>query len=313
MKINFLKFKTTYFIFFGLLGLASIVCLSIFGLKPGIDFTGGSILEISYSDSRPSNEEIKATLNGVDLGEVSVQPSGEKEVILRMKDISEDVHQTVLEKLSSLSGIPQDAGKEKNNLEERRFESIGPVIGKELKDKTKIIVILSILGIALYIAFAFQKISFPMPSWNYGIVSLLTLVYDILIPLGVFSIMGHFYGTQVTIPVVVALLTVLGYSINNTVVVFDRIRENILKKGQGIVFRDIVNASLNQTLSRTINTSLTVLIVLISIFILGGETLRYFSLSLMIGITTGIFSSILLASPILETWLNWKRRKKGIS
>jgi preprotein translocase subunit SecF len=295
MNFNFLKYKKIYFIFSGTLILASLICLIVFGLKPGIDFTGGSILEIEYTEERPSNQEIKETLSDLDLGEVLVQPTEEKGVILKMKDIPEDTHQEILEKL-----------KENKELEERRFESIGPVIGQELKEKTKIVIILSLLTIVLYIAWAFRKISQPIPSWQYGVSSLLALFHDVLIPIGIFSALGKFYGVQITIPVITALLAVLGYSINNTVVVFDRIRENLLK--QAGTYQEIVNNSLNQTLTRSINTSLTTLFVLVAIFFLGGETLKYFALALILGIIAGTYSSIFLASPILVAWLRRRQR-----
>jgi len=295
MNFNFLKYKKIYFIFSGTLILASLVCLIIFGLKPGIDFTGGSILEIEYIEERPSNQQIKETLSRLDLGEVLVQPTEERGVILKMKDISEDTHQEVLEKL-----------KENNELGERRFESIGPVIGQELKQKTKTVIILSLLAIVLYIAWAFRKISRPIPSWQYGIASLVALFHDVLIPIGILSVLGKFYGVQITIPVITALLAVLGYSINNTVVVFDRIRENLFK--QAGTYQEIVNNSLNQTLARSINTSLTTLFVLVAIFFLGGVTLKYFALALILGIIAGTYSSIFLASPILVAWLRWRKR-----
>jgi len=214
-----------------------------------------------------------------------------------MKDISEDTHQEVLQKL-----------KENNEVEEKRFEAIGPAIGSELKKTTKIVIIFSLLAIVLYIAFAFRKISRPVKSWQYGIAALLALFHDVLIPLGVFSVLGKIYGIQITIPVVVALLTVLGYSINDTVVVFDRIRENLWKI-TGLSFEETVNKSLNQTLVRSINTSLTSLFVLAAIFFFGGETLRYFSLVLIIGVLCGVYSSIFIASPLLVSWSKW--RKKG--
>jgi preprotein translocase subunit SecF len=296
MNFDFLKYKKIYFIFSGTLILASLVCLIVFGLKPGIDFTGGSILEIEYTEERPSNQEIKETLSDLDLYfPVLVQPTEEKGVILKMKDISEDTHQEILEKL-----------KENRELEERRFESIGPVIGQELKEKTKIVIVLSLLAIVLYIAWAFRKISQPIPSWQYGVASLLALFHDVLIPIGIFSALGKFYGVQITIPVITALLAVLGYSINNTVVVFDRIRENLFK--QAGTYQEIVNNSLNQTLTRSINTSLTTLFVLVAIFFLGGETLKYFALALILGIIAGTYSSMFLASPILVTWLRWRKK-----
>lgn len=295
MNIDFLKYKKIYFIFSATLILASLGFLIVFGLKPGIDFTGGSILEIEYKTERPSNQEIKETLSDLDLGEVLIQPTEERGIILKIKDISEDTHQKVLEKL-----------KENKELEERRFESIGPVIGQELKQKTKIVIILSLLAIVLYIAWAFRKISRPIPSWQYGIASLVALFHDVLIPLGILSVLGKFYGVQITIPVITALLAVLGYSINNTVVVFDRIRENLLRRAG--TYQEIVNNSLNQTLTRSINTSLTTLFVLIAIFFLGGITLKYFALALILGIIAGTYSSLFLASPILVAWLRWRKR-----
>ena len=296
MKIPFLKYKIVYFVFSGVLILATIGCLVVFGLKPGIDFTGGSILEIEYIEERPSNQEIKTAISDLDLGEILVQPTEEKGVILRMKNLSEDTHQEVIEKL-----------KEDHQVEERRFESIGPVIGQELKEKTKIVIILALLTIVLYIAWAFRKVSKPVASWQYGIAALLALFHDVLIPIGILSVLGKLYGVQVTIPVVTALLTVLGYSINNTVVVFDRIRENLLRHTG--TYEEVVDNSLNQTLTRSINTSLTTLFVLIAIFFFGGETLKYFALVLILGIIVGTYSSIFLASPILVAWL---RRKKKI-
>ena len=296
MHIDFLKHRKIYFIFSGILVIASLIFIFIFGLKPGIDFTGGSILEIEYDDTRPSNQEIRESLSGFDLGEIHVQPADEKGVIIRMKDIPEETHQEIIQKLSEADG-----------LEELRFESIGPVIGQELREKTNIVVILSLLAMVLYIAFAFRRLSFPAKSWQYGVTSLISLVHNVLIPLGVFAYLGEFYGVQITIPVIVALLTVLGYSINDTVVVFDRVRENLLK-GIGKDYEETVNLSLNQTLTRSINISLTTLFVLLAIFFLGGETLRYFALALILGIAFGTYSSIFLTTPALVSWLKLQKK-----
>lgn len=288
--INFIKYSKIYYIFSGILILGSIFSLIFFGLKPGIDFTGGSILEVEFKDSRPENKIIKETLSDFDLGEIFLQPANEKGIILRMKNISEETHQKILEKL-----------KEIGKLEEKRFESIGPVIGKELKEKTKTAFLLSMLAISFYIAISFRKTQRPVSSWQYAFLVLLALFHDVLIPLGAFSILGKFSGIQITIPVVVALLTVAGYSINDTIVVFDRIRENLLRKSS-FNFEEIVNKALNQTLTRSLNTSLTTLFPLLALFFLGGETLKYFSLALILGIIAGTYSSIFLASPILVSW-----------
>ncbi|MDI6602748.1 MAG: protein translocase subunit SecF [Patescibacteria group bacterium] len=298
MFINFLKYRKIYFIFSGILILGSIICLVTFGLKPGIDFTGGSILELEYKTERPANLEIQEKLADLNLGEFYIQPTDERTVVLRMRDITEETRQEILKKL----GYPQE-------IEERRFESIGPVIGKELKEKTKIVVILALLAIVFYIALAFRKISRPVSSWQYGITSLFLLSYDILIPLGIFSVLGKFYGIQITIPVITAFLTVVGYAINDVIVVYDRIRENLLRSRDfGGEFEQTINRAINQTLTRQINTSLTTLFPLFFIFFFGGETLKYFALTLILGITTGTYSSIFLASPILISWLRWQKQ-----
>jgi len=291
----FLKYSKTYFILSGMLVIASAISLIVFGLNFGIDFTGGSILELEFWGEKISNEEIKEVLSDFDLGQVQVQSSGEHGIILRMKDISEETHQEVLKRL------------EEKGLGELRFEAIGPVIGKELKNKTKIVALLSVLAILLYITFAFQKISKPVASWQYGIASLIALGHDIFIPLGVFSLLGTLYNVQITIPVITALLTVLGYSINNTVVVFDRIRENLIRD-RSSDFEHVVDKSLNETLTRSLNTSLTTLFVLFAILFFGGATLKYFALALIIGLICGTYSSLFLASPILVSWLRRKRK-----
>ncbi len=293
MEFDFLKYSKIYFIFSGILVLGCLISLILFGLEPGIDFTGGSILEIRFKTERPSNQIIKEKLADLDLGSIYIQPTGERGVILRMRDIDETAHQHVLERLGE--------------VEELRFELIGPTIGRELKEKTKIVIVLSLLAIVFYIAWAFRKISRPVSSWQYGIAALIALFHDVLIPIGIFSILGKFYGVQITIPVIAGLLTILGYSINNTVVVFDRIRENLLRRA-GLTYKETVDKSLNQTFVRSINTSLTTLFVLIAIFFFGGVTLKYFALALILGIIAGTYSSIFLASPILVSWLKWRER-----
>ncbi|MBZ9577570.1 protein translocase subunit SecF [Patescibacteria group bacterium] len=302
--IQFTKHRKIYFIFSGALIIASIFALVVFGLKPGIDFTGGSILEIDYQETRPSNQEILEKLNEFDLGTIYVQPTGEKGVILRMKEIDEEIHQQILERL-----------QDERELEEIRFESIGPTIGQELKQKTKIVIVVALLSMIVYIALAFRKVQRPLRSWQYGIASVVALFHDILIPLGIFAVLGKFYSIEISIPVITALLAVLGYSINNTVVVFDRIRENLLKRGEA--FKETVDISLNQTLSRQINTSLTTLFVAGAVFFLGGETLKYFALALIFGILAGTYSSIFLAGPILVAWYSlrdsqalWRHRRE---
>ena len=288
--VDFLRHKKIYLSFIIVLSLASLSSLIVFGLKPGIDFTGGSILEIEYTGDRPSNQAIEGALEGLDLGLASLQLSGEKGVIITMKAIDESLHQEVLGKLGP------------ETVEENRFESVGSVIGKELKQKTITLILVSLLAIVLYIALAFRRVQRPVKSWQYAVSSLACLAHDVLIPLGVFAVLGKFFGVEISIAVVTALLTVVGCSINNVIVVFDRIRENTIK-GSGLTFDDTVNKSINQTLGRCLNTSFAYLLPLFAIFFFGGETLKYFSLALIIGIVAGTYSSIFLASPVLVSWL----------
>lgn len=292
------KYRKIYFSFSLILVLASIFALFKFGLKFGIDFTGGSIWELEYRADRPRNQEIRDELAEFNLAELSIQPVDEKGVIIRTKDLPEEAHQKMLGKL-----------KEGSEVEEKRFESIGPAIGRELKDKTKTVVVSSLLLIVLYIAFAFRKVSRPINSWQYGLASLLMMSHDVLIPLAVFTVLGKIYGIQITIPIVTAFLTVVGYAINNVVVVYDRIRENLIRERKATSFEEVINISISQTLGRQLGTSLTTLFPLFAIFFLGGETLRYFALALILGIGVGTYSSIFLASPILVSWL--KLRKRG--
>lgn len=309
--IRFTKYRKIYFGFTMALIMASVLALIIFGLKPGIDFTGGTIMELEYQEERPSNEEILLILEELDLGTIYVQPTGEKGVILRIKHIEEEVHQEIIGKLRGKETIEAEGGlmleTVKVFIEETRFESVGPVIGQELKSKTGIVVVVALLSMIIYIALAFRRVQRPLRSWQYGIASVIALFHDILIPLGVFAILGKYYGVEVSIPIVTALLAVLGYSINNTVVVFDRIRENLLRRGES--FDDTVDISLTQTLSRQINTSLTTLFVASAIFFLGGATLQYFALALILGILAGTYSSIFLVGPILVSWYHLRRAR----
>jgi len=299
MYIRYTKYSLIYFIFSAILLSACLAMIFIFGLKQGIDFTGGSILEIEYNDSRPSNEDITAKLAGLDIGLSSIQPSGERGVILRMKDIGAETHGEIISQL----------GKENSGVIETRFESIGPTVGKELRTKTVVLILLALTAMVIYISLAFRRVQRPLGSWYYGLAAVFCLFHDIIFPLGVFAVLGKYLGIDISISIVTALLTILGSSINNTVVVFDRIRENLyLAKSS---FEEIIDMSLNQTLSRQINTSFTALLGLVAIFIFGGETLKYFSLILILGIVAGTYSSFFIAGPALVALDKWRRNRNN--
>ena len=298
MQFNFTKYSIFYYIISGILIVATIVFLFIFGLKFGIEFVGGSSMEINFQQASPSNEDIQNALKSFDLGEITVQPTGANGVILQLKGVDEATHQQILAELNKL--VPTT---------EKSFQYIGPSIGQELKNKTELAIVLALAAITLYIAFAFRKVSRPVSSWKYGITSLVALFHDVLIPIGVFSVLGKFYNVEITIPIIAALLTVLGFSVHDTIVIFDRIRENIFRRGMG-EFEDTVNWSLNQTLGRSLSTVFSTLIVLFAIYFFGGETLKYFAFALIIGITSGAYSSIFIASPLLVTWYKWSANRE---
>jgi preprotein translocase subunit SecF len=293
MQINFTKYSKIYYIISVILIIGSIVSLSMYGLKFGIEFAGGSNMQIEFQNQRPSNETIKDNLKSLNLGDIIIQPTGEKGAILQFKGVDEATHQQILAEINKSTPVS-----------EKSFQYIGASVGQELRNKTQLAIVMALIAITLYIAFAFRKVSKPVSSWKYGIASLIALVHDIVIPLGVFSVLGHLYNVEITIPIIAALLTILGFSVHDTIVIFDRIRENILRRGMG-QFEETVNLSLSQTIGRSISTVMTVLFVLLSIFFFGGETLKYFALALIIGITSGAYSSIFIASPMLVSWYKW--------
>lgn len=288
--LNIIGRRKIFFIFSSALIILSVAAAAKWGLNFSIDFTGGAITEISFG-ARPENKAINEALSGLDLGNIAITPSGANGIILRTKTLDEETHQKMLKAIAEK--FP--------SAKESRFDSIGPVIGQELKQKSVWAIFTVLVGISIYVSWAFRKVSGPVSSWKYGVISIVTLFHDIAIPIGVFAALGHFKGVQIDLPFIAAILTILGYSINDTIVVFDRTRENLLRYNIKD-FEETVNRSVNQTLIRSINTSMTVIIVLVALYFFGGETLRYFSLALLVGITTGTYSSIFIASPLLVEW-----------
>lgn len=298
--INIIRYKILWLIIAGLLVAASIASVAIWGLKFGIDFTGGSLLEIEFSGDRPATPDAATLLASLGIENVSIQPIGEKAMIFRFKSVDETKHQEIINQLKEKYG----------EVEENRFESIGPTIGKELRTKAVYSIIIVLICIILYIAWAFRKVSKPVASWKYGLIAIIALVHDVGIPIGLFAILGRFMGVEVNSPFVAAMLTILGYSVNDTIVVFDRIRENLIKSGGDYEdFERIVNESVNQTFARSINTTLTTLLALFAVFFWGGETVKYFALALIVGIGLGAYSSIFIASPLLVVLQKFSMRR----
>lgn len=283
----------------------SITAIAVWGLRFGIDFVGGGVLEVRYLQDRPIVVSIKESLAPIGLSNLIVQPVGDNDIKLRFQAIDEAKHQEVLSKLAELS--PKIDSQP--SLEELRYDSVGPTVGRDLRSRATTSIILVLIAIIVYVAWAFRKVSQPVSSWKYGVCAVIALFHDVIILLGFFALLGRYYGYQIDISSVAALLTILGYSVNDTIVVFDRTRENLFRTRQS--FADTVNLSLNQTLARSIYTSLTTMLTLVAIVIFGGASIRNFALALSIGILFGAYSSIFIASPLLVVWNNWQNRKRA--
>jgi len=295
--MNIIDNKKIYFTISGVLVVVSLFSIFMWGIQLGIDFKGGTLIEVEYGATRPDIRTIEALIAEFSLGDVRIQEAGEKGIIIRTRTLDNIEHISLLSSLKT--------GDE--TLFEKRFTSVGPILGEELKNKAITALIITTIVIVLFIAYAFRHISDSVKSWKYGIAAILALLHDVIIPTGMLSALGKFYGVEADALFITALLAILGLSINDTIVVFDRIREN-LKNKISKNFIDTVNISLNQTITRSVNTSVTTLLALVSLFFFGPESTRIFSLVLIVGLVVGTYSSIFIASPLLIILQNKKNR-----
>lgn len=282
--------RKVFYIIAALLVVASLVAVFVKGLNYSIDFKGGTIIEAEYTGERPSRDSVIEALKPLNLSE-SVRETGKNGFLIRSKAISNEERIAVTKILKG--------------SEIKRFDSIGPVLGQEAARSAFASIILVLVVIVLFIAYAFRHVSEPISSWKYGLVAIVALVHDVIIPVGVFALFGYEIDTLF----VTALLVILGFSIHDTIVVFDRVREN-LKNRKKETFTEIVGNSISQTFARSINTSLTTLLALVALYIYGGEATHKFALALLIGIAAGTYSSIFIGSPLLVTIEKWQNRKK---
>lgn len=297
--------KTKYaYIFSGTLMVLSIVGLIIWGLRLGIDFTGGTLMEVKFSTEEertaPQKGEVEESLKDLSLKSLTIQPSGGDTMLIRYASEEDAVNQSVVNTL----------GEKYPGSSQLRIDYVNSSVSKELRKNSLWAIFGAVAGIMAYIAWAFRKVSRPVASWKYGAGAVIALVHDVLITVGAFSVLGHFYGIEVGVPFVAALLTILGFSVHDTIVVYDRTRENLIRSSSKEKFPEVVNRSLNETLVRSINTSLTVLITLLAIYIFGGESIKDFALALLVGITFGTYSSIFIASALLVTSYEMQSAKK---
>jgi preprotein translocase subunit SecF len=298
------KIYHTMFIVSLAVTLAALGALLVWGLNLGVDFTGGSVLELGFEKARPGIEEVRVVVDELIDGEISVTPAGERGMLIRTETLTESSHQTLLSALKVK--FEGDFGR----LQENRFDSIGPTIGNELKNKSIQGMFVVLAGIIIYIALVFRKMSSVLSPWAMGLAAIASMVHTVIVPLGVFAYLGEFNNVELGAIFIAAILTVLGYSVSDTVVVFDRIRENVVRFGRKESFGHLIHQSIIQTLTRSISTGFATILSLVAVAFFGGDTLQYFSLALIMGIVLGSYSSIFIASPLLYYWTNWRRGGK---
>lgn len=292
--INLITHRKWWYLISLFIIVPGILSVALWGLKPSIDFTGGSKMELrGITDTT----KVQEAAEGAGLSNVTVQGVGGDGVSLRFREIDEAKHKEAGTKLKEILG---------ENISEVSFETVGPTISKEITQKAFLAIALASLVIIVYVAISFRKVPFPAKSWEFGVAAVIALLHDTIVVVGVFAALGHFMNVEVDPLFITALLTVIGFSVHDTIVIFDRIRENLIKKGSDD-FEGIVNLSVVEMLPRTLNTSFLVWSILLILLLFGGTTIRYFVLALVIGIFSGTYSSILNAAPLLVTWDNFKK------
>lgn len=295
-------YRTIIFWITGIILAGAVAAIALYGLPLGIDFTGGSLLQVSYPAGRPALADIQAQVATVPLGAVSVRESGQRDVVIRSRTLLPEEHAAILAALSRSAVADSTALIDAGQATELSYTSVGPSLGGQFAAKALWALLAVGLAIALYVAFAFRKVSRPVPSWVYGATVVLILLHDLIIPAGFYAVLAHITGAEVDALFITALLALLGYSVNDTIVVFDRIREHLArneKTGEKEEFERTVGKSISETFVRSINTSLTTVLALAALALLGASATRNFALVLLVGVIAGTYSSILLAAPLL--------------
>jgi len=288
------------YILSGILTITSMVLVVLWGFNLGIDFKGGTRMEVQFSETiTPQPAEIEAALRDLSLQSLIIQPTENNAVFIRFMASDEGTNDRVLEQLQTIDPA----------IVQLRTDFIGGSVSSQIKKNALTGIILSLIGITLYIAWAFRRVSGIVTSWEYGLGAVIALAHDIIIVLGLFAVLGKFYGVEIGVPFIAALLTILGYSVNDTIVVYDRVRENLMRSSKKEDFESIVNRSLNETMGRSINTSMTVIITLVAIVLFGGDSIKYFGVALLAGVVFGTYSSIYIASALLVSRYKMKTEK----
>lgn len=292
------QYRKIFFALSGVLLALSVWAMFVYGFNTSIDFKGGALTEVKYTE-RPLQAEVELKIDTLNLGGFSIRPSGASNYTIRTRELSLDEKRTLVEALG-------------NPVVERQ-KTVGPIAGAELKDKAVKAIIVVILMIVLFVTFAFRKVSKPVSSWKYGLATIVALAHDVIIPTGIFVVLGHFLGIEIDLLFVTGLLAILGYSVHDTIVVFDRVRENLrtnTEKNFKEDFEITVGKSVAQTFGRSINTSLTIFITLLALFLVGSPATKDFAFLLIIGVIIGTYSSIFVASPLLVTFYKLQKDSK---
>lgn len=288
--MKLLKYKWWYFGFSLLVILPGLFSIIFWGLRLSIDFTGGSVLVLKFIDNQESKSQ--------DSLFATAQTADNITYTFRSHQITNE------DKEKLKTDLSQKYGK----IEEKSFETVGPVVGKELTQKAFLAVMVASLAIVAYIAWSFRHVPKTYSAWKFGASAVAALLHDVLLVVGLFSLLGHFYHVEIDSLFITAMLTVIGFSVHDTIVVFDRIREN-LNKFPNLPFEELADFSLSETLVRSLNTSLTVIITLVALLLFGGESIRWFVVALLVGIVSGTYSSIFNATPLLVMWETSLKRR----
>ena len=276
--------------------IPGMISLALWGLKPGIDFRGGQEMELRGGQNQAKVRQVFIQSGA---GDVTVTTTGTNGVLVRYRDDEKNPKKTE---------VAIKAGIAKIGYTQIAFSSVGPSVSQDITRTALLSVSLASLALVLYIAFAFRNAPPPVSPWSFGISAIVALLHDALLLIGLFSLLGHFFGVQVDSLFVTAVLTVIGFSVHDTIVVFDRVRENLRRYNKP--FEEVVNLSINETLARSLNTSITVILTLSALLLFGGESIRLFVFALLVGIISGTYSSIFTASPMLVVWNNYKLKKR---
>lgn len=305
--MDIIKNRNIFFIFSGILILASIFAFYFFGVKQGVDLAGGTSWQMEISNTAVNEDGLKSALTEIaaedklNSSDFTIKSLPDRNFLVRLPSISEESHQKYYEVLQTKFG----------EIKEKGFQSIGPTIGQELRRRFIWAFVIGLTGIMLYVAWAFRKVSYPVKSWKYGIIVILCGFHDIIVPIGIMAFLGWRNGIEIDTNFIVALMFILGYSINDTIVVFDRIRENLFLAHRGnFDFAGLINTAIKQTFARSVNTSLTTVLAIAALYFVGPLSLKYFILTLMLGIIVGSYSSIFIASPLLYVWHPLKEKSK---